>query len=73
VRGWASTYLRREAGGDAGKVLHLLAQTGPGHGAVGADAHVARGGDDEGELEGLHGEARRGGGGVNGCWGYEVR
>lgn len=42
------SYRRWHARGDPGEVLHLFAQAGPGHGAVEADAHVARGGDDEG-------------------------
>lgn len=39
---------------DACKVLHLLAQTGPGHGAVEADAHIAGGGDDECKFRRRH-------------------
>lgn len=48
-------YLRWEVRGDARKVLHLLAQPVPGHGAVGSNSHIPGRGDNERQFEGLHG------------------
>ena len=46
--------MRRRTLGDTRKVSHFLLEARPGQRAVAADAHVARRGEDEGQLEGKH-------------------
>lgn len=48
-------YLRGYSCRDTRKILHFFAETGPWHGAVEANAHAARGSDDECQFR-LHGE-----------------